>query len=139
MKQKNKNQKTVLIPHVSSFMKLLGIDHGDKRIGIAVSDETMTFAFPRVVLHNTKTIFKEIKKICGDENIAKIVVGMPISFSGGKSTQAEKVGRFGEELEMFLSIPVEYENEIFTTKIGRDDASAAALILQGYLDRLHKR
>jgi len=139
MKQKNKNQKTVLIPHVSSFMKLLGIDHGDKRIGIAVSDETMTFAFPRVVLHNTKTIFKEIKKICGDENIAKIVVGMPISFSGGKSAQAEKVERFGEELEMFLSIPVEYENEIFTTKIGRDDASAAALILQGYLDRLHKR
>ena len=120
-------------------MKLLGIDHGDKRIGIAVSDETMTFAFPRVVLHNTKTIFKEIKKICGDENIAKIVVGMPISFSGGKSAQAEKVERFGEELEMFLSIPVEYENEIFTTKIGRDDASAAALILQGYLDRLHKR
>ena len=139
MKQKNKNQKTVLIPHVSSFMKFLGIDHGDKRIGIAVSDETMTFAFPRVVLHNTKTIFKEIKKICGDENIAKIVVGMPISFSGGKSAQAEKVERFGEELEMFLSIPVEYENEIFTTKIGRDDASAAALILQGYLDRLHKR
>ena len=139
MKQKNKNQKTVLIPHVSSFMKLLGIDHGDKRIGIAVSDETMTFAFPRVVLHNTKTIFKEIKKICGDENIAKIVVGMPISFSGGKSAQAEKVERFGEELEMFLSIPVEYENEIFTTKIGRDDASAAALILQGYLDRSRKK
>ena len=114
-------------------MKFIGIDHGDKRIGIAVSDETMTFAFPRVVLQNTKTVFEEIKKICGDENIAKIVVGVPISFSGGKSAQAEKVESFGEGLEMFLSIPVEYENEIFTTKIGRDDASAAALILQSYL------
>ena len=116
-------------------MKYLGLDHGDKRIGIAVSDETMTFAFPRVILHNTKTIFEEIKKICGEEGIAKIVVGMPISFSGGKSAQAEKVERFGEELEAFSGIPVEYENEIFTTKIGRDDASAAALILQSYLAR----
>ena len=119
-------------------MRFLGLDHGDKRIGVAVSDETMTFAFPRVVLQNTKTVFEEIKKICGDENIAKIVVGMPISFSGDKSAQAEKVERFGEELEMFLSIPVEYENEIFTTKIGRNDTSAAALILQGYLDKIRK-
>ena len=119
-------------------MKYLGLDHGDKRIGIAVSDETMTFAFPRVVLHNTKTIFKEIKKICGDENIAKIVVGMPISFSGGKSAQAENTEKFGKELEAFLGVPVEYENEIFTTKIGRDDASAAALILQSYLDKIRK-
>ncbi|HEY4519135.1 MAG TPA: Holliday junction resolvase RuvX [Candidatus Paceibacterota bacterium] len=138
MKQKNKNQKTVLIPHVSSFMKLLGIDYGDKRIGIAVSDETMTFAFPRVVLQNTKTVFEEIKKICGDENIAKIVVGMPTSFSGGKSAQAEKTEKFGKALEAFLGIPVGYENEIFTTKIGRDDASAAALILQSYLDKIRK-
>src|SRR3989338_6747100 len=120
-------------------MKFLGLDHGDKRIGIAVSDETMTFAFPRVVLQNTKTVFEEIKKICGDENIVKIVVGVPISFSGGKSAQAEKIEKFGKELEAFSGIPVEYENEIFTTKIGRDDASAAALILQGYLDRLDKR
>ena len=116
-------------------MKFLGIDHGDKRIGIAVSDETMTFAFPRAILHNTKTIFEEIKKICGEENIAKIVMGVPISFSGGKSAQAEKVEKFGKELEAFSGIPVEYENEIFTTKIGRDDASAAALILQSYLAR----
>ena len=119
-------------------MKLLGLDYGDKRIGIAVSDETMTFAFPRVVLQNTKTVFEEIKKICGDENIAKIVVGMPTSFSGGKSAQAEKTEKFGKALEAFLGIPVGYENEIFTTKIGRDDASAAALILQSYLDKIRK-
>ena len=119
-------------------MKLLGLDHGDKRIGIAVSDETMTFAFPRVVLQNTEKIFEEIKKICGEENIVKIVVGVPISFSGGKSAQAEKTEKFGKELEAFSGIPVEYENEIFTTKIGQNDASAAALILQSYLDKIRK-
>ena len=124
-------------------MKFLGIDYGDKRIGIAVSDETGSFAFPRAVLQNTGKIFDEIKKICAEEEIEKIIVGVPISFSGGQSAQAGKVLEFAEHLKQYTNIPIEKENEIFSTKVALDmgaskekiDQSAAAIILQSYLDR----
>lgn len=116
-------------------MKHLGIDHGNKRIGIAVSDEDGVFAFPRVVLQNSEKIFDEIKKICGDEKIEKIVLGLPISFSGQHSGQAEEVKKFADTLKRFINIPLVYENEIFTSKMTQNDASAAALILQSHLDK----
>ena len=124
-------------------MKLLGIDYGDKRIGIAVSDEGGVFAFPRAVLLNTEKIFNEIKKICADEGGGKIIVGVPISFSGGQSAQARKTLEFAESLKQYITIPIEKENEIFSTKSVLDmgankekiDQSAAAFILQSYLDR----
>ena len=116
-------------------MKYLGLDHGNKRIGIAVSDEGGTFAFPRVVLQNTDNIFEEIKKICDEEKIEKIVLGLPISFSGQHSNQTEEVKKFADALKRFIDIPLIYENEIFTSKMTQDDAGAAALILQSYLDR----
>ena len=128
-------------------MKFLGIDYGDKRVGIAVSDEGGVFAFPRAVLQNTGKIFDEIKKICAEEEIEKIIVGVPISFSGGQSAQAEKVFAFVESLKSYIAMPIEKENEIFSTKSALDmgtgketiDQSAAAIILQGYLDRTIKQ
>mgnify|MGYP001611479056 CR=1 FL=1 len=119
-------------------MRFLGLDYGDKRIGIAVSDEGGGFAFPRVVLRNTENVFDEIKKICDDEKIEKIVLGVPISLRGGKSDQARKTEEFGEKLKAFSGLRIEYENEVFTSKITQNDASAAALILQSYLDRNNK-
>ncbi len=119
-------------------MRLLGFDYGDKRIGVAVSDEDGVFAFPRVILQNTEKIFDEIKKICSDEKIEKIVLGIPISLRGGKSDQARKTEEFGDKLKAFSGVSVEYENEIFTSKMTQNDASAAAMILQSYLDRKNK-
>jgi len=124
-------------------MKFLGVDYGDKRVGIAVSDEGGIFAFPRAVLQNTGKIFDEIKKICVEEEIEKIIVGVPISFSGGQSAQAGKVFAFVKSLKSYIAIPIENENEIFSTKAALDmgaskekiDQSAAAIILQSYLDR----
>jgi len=111
--------------------------------GIAVSDEGGIFAFPRAVLQNTGKIFDEIKKICVEEEIEKIIVGVPISFSGGQSAQAGKVFAFVKSLKSYIAIPIENENEIFSTKAALDmgaskekiDQSAAAIILQSYLDR----
>lgn len=130
-----------------SNMKFLGIDYGDRRIGIAVSDEGGVFAFPRVVLLNTETLFDEIKKICADEKIEKIIIGIPISFSGDQSAQARKVIEFIKSLQQRITMPIEKENEIFSTKAALDagsnkekiDQSAAALILQSYLDRTKKQ
>lgn len=127
-------------------MRYLGLDYGDKRIGIAVSDETETFAFPRVVLRNTEKVFDEIKEICAEEGIGKIIVGIPVSFSAAKNKHTDKIIEFGKNLESALIVPVEFVNEIFSTKIAYNagsskekiDQSAAAVILQGYLDWLRK-
>src|SRR3972149_10413189 len=104
-------------------MKFLGVDYGDKRVGIAVSDEGGVFAFPRAVLQNTGKIFDEIKKICVEEEIEKIIVGVPISFSGGQSAQAGEGFAFVKSLKSYISKPLENENEIFSTKAARDSGA----------------
>ncbi|MEK7520170.1 MAG: Holliday junction resolvase RuvX [Patescibacteria group bacterium] len=120
-------------------MKFIGIDYGDKNIGIAVSDEEGKIAFPRTTIQNDGSAVEAIWKLCTDETIGTIVVGVPISFSGMPSEQEHKTRAFGKLVEhMIASIPVAYENEIFTTKIGKTDAGAAAVILQGYLDRMRE-
>lgn len=127
-------------------MRYLGIDYGEKRIGIAISDEEGTIAFPRVTLRNSPSMYLEIKKMCDEENIGKIILGIPISFSGELSAQAKAVQRFGDALRAAVGVPIEYQNEIFSSKIAQDsgvkkeknDQSAAAVILQGWLDRIRK-
>lgn len=127
-------------------MRYLGIDCGDKRIGIALSDEDGIFAFPHATLQNSPSVCLEIKKMCEKEKIEKIILGLPVSFSGVLSGQAKAVRRFGDALFAQARIPIAYENEILTTSqaersgAGRKtiDQSSAALILQGHLDRIKK-
>ena len=130
-------------------MRILGIDYGSKRIGIAVSDEEASFAIPRTVLLNDAKIFDEIGNIVANEDIARIVVGDP-----GDNQISADVKSFVTKLEEKFSLPVILEKEFMTslhviqfqgrkpiarlekqdTSPKRDD-SAAALILQRYLDR----
>ncbi len=127
-------------------MKYLGLDYGEKRIGVAISDQEEKIAFPRATLANTPLVYSEIRRMCVEEKIGKIILGLPVSFSGGLSAQAKAIQRFGVALGAAVLIPIEYENEIFSTKIAQNsgvkrektDQSAAALILQGYLDRQKK-
>ncbi|MBI3685258.1 Holliday junction resolvase RuvX [Candidatus Azambacteria bacterium] len=127
-------------------MRYLGIDYGDKRIGLAISDEDGMFAFPRTTVENSPAVFLEIKKMCEEEKIGKIILGIPVSFSGELSAQAKAVRRFGDMFAETTRIPIAYENEILTTSqaersgAGRKtiDQSSAALILQGWLDRVKK-
>jgi len=124
-------------------MKLLGIDYGDKRIGIAVSDDSGMLAFPHATVENTPAAFSEIHRIVTEEKAEAVVVGMPMSFSGGMSAQAQTVRRFGDALKGSLSCPIFYENELFTTTMAQRsgaskatvDKSAAAIILQSWIDR----
>jgi len=116
-------------------MKYLGIDYGEKRIGLAISDEEGVFAFPHKTIQNSESILKDVKEVCEQESVGEIVLGIPVSLSGGYSAQAKTVQRFGDELGVATNIPIEYENEVFTTKIAKTDSGAAALILQIWLDR----
>lgn len=126
-------------------MKYLGIDYGEKRIGIAVSDDGGMIAFPHVTIENTTSTIFEIKKICDAQKTAQIVIGMPMRI-GAVSPLMRTIQMFCDALARFTEIPVAYENEMFTTKMAiRDgakkntaDQSSAALILQSYLDRQRK-
>lgn len=124
-------------------MRYLGIDYGNKRIGLALSDEDGVFAFPYLTIENTASALEEIRTVCEKEKVGKIVLGVPVPFSGGASLYTDEVRRWGETLFVSVGMPVAYENEILTTKmaiqegIGKAtaDQSSAALTLQGYLDK----
>ncbi len=141
-------------------MRYLGIDYGEKRVGIAVSDEGGTFAFPKIVLENRpvvrerwgskgksehdRHIINEIKNIISSERVSTVVLGLPLNFKGEETRQTKRVKAFAEKLKREISAPIVFENEILSSKqvektgaSSKDmvDASAAALILQSFLDR----
>lgn len=126
-------------------MKYLGIDYGEKRIGIAVSDDGGVIAFPHTTIENTSSTLSEIKKICDAQKPAQIVIGMPMLI-GEESLMMRTIRMFGDAVARFIQIPVAYENEIFTTKMATQsgakkntvDQSSAALILQSWIDRNKK-
>lgn len=124
-------------------MRLLGIDFGTKKVGIAISDQTSRFAMPIKVIKNYKGLIEDIKKICVEEKIEKIIIGKSVDYQNQPNKVAEKAEVFAKELEKETKIPIDFEIETLTTKeaereIGKDvltDARAAALILKSYLDR----
>jgi putative Holliday junction resolvase len=129
-------------------MNILGIDYGEKRIGLALGGREIKIATPYEILENKNLDFviDEIKKICKTENVNEIIVGLPISLKGKIEAQAKKVLEFVEFLKKNLEIPIETEDERLTSvmvdKLAKEqkverDAVAAMLILQSYLDR-HK-
>lgn len=128
-------------------MRILGIDYGEKRIGVAVSDPLGIIAQGIAVIGNVE----ELGKIIGQyEKIDEIVVGLPKRMSGEIGIQAQKVLEFVEQLKALYPIPVTTWDERLTTAaaertlisagLSREkrkkviDRSAAAYILQSYLD-----
>lgn len=133
-----------------SRMKYLGIDYGSRRIGVAVSDESAMVAFPLGTVEAGKKALGEILNIAKENAVAVAVIGESRNLSGEKNPIMKDIERFAVLLQEH-SIAVEFEPELFTSaqaaRQGRDkrgtlvensgdtDASAAALILQSYLDR----
>lgn len=124
-------------------MKYLGIDYGEKRVGLAVSDEEGKVAFPLDVLSNDKRLLDRVKKICADEKIESIVIGESKDF-GGKDNMIMKDAKiFYKALKKSVKLPTHWEIEFYTSKEaerlqgkhGMLDASAAAIILKSYLDK----
>ena len=134
--------------------RLLGLDIGEKRIGVAVSDENGSLALPVTVI-NRRSRSSAVLYIAGEVRRYKaegVVVGMPYSLRGEMTQQSRSVEGFCRELSTALTVPVTTWDERFTTVAAeqlllqgglrkkdrrkRLDSSAAALILQGYLDHL---
>lgn len=125
-------------------MKLLGIDYGDSKVGLAVADTESGMALPYQILKNTSwnNLIIELQKICKNENIEKIIIGLPIGSSGKESQQATHTREFVKKLQEDIKIEVELLDERFSTQQaqklspGKDeDDIAAMLILQNYLDK----
>lgn len=122
-------------------MRYLGIDYGSKRVGLAVSDQGGIIAFP----HGTVKTIADVVKIIRLEKIGKVIIGFPLGHGGQETIQTKDTRVFAAALGKAVSLPIEFENEAFTTKIAKRhspksavDASAAAIILQSYLDKQYK-
>ena len=128
-------------------MRYLGIDYGTKRIGIAISDEGGTLAFPYSILENSKSSVGEIKTICAHESVETIVIGESVDYKGQPNIVKKEVDKFIVELRKVVGAPIIEEREFLSTqqarfyqmKRKRVDDSAAAIILQSYLDRKNNR
>lgn len=142
--------------------RILGLDVGERRIGVAVTDPDRRFALP---LHSIdgrdqRAAIREIAALAKDDEVSELVVGLPLSLSGESGKQAEKSTDFARELEAQLGLPVHLWDERLSTQEairrvaeerpqGRErrgrtqrrpeadtDALAASIILQAYLDHL---
>lgn len=128
-------------------MRYLGIDYGTKRVGIAVSDEAGRLAFPYAILENNKGLMGEVKTICIKEMITDVIVGESMNYKGKPNLVMEEIERFVAELRESVAVPVVYEREFLSTQQARFfqteskhvDDSAAAIILQSYLDRKNNK
>jgi putative Holliday junction resolvase len=127
-------------------MRYLGIDYGNRKIGLAVSDGSGDFAYPHSVIVNNLKSLTEVVQICQKEGVAKIVIGESMDFKGQPNPIMEEIKMFAAKLADASNLPVEWEKEFYTTQeadriMGRNeetDARAAALILKSYLARQKK-
>ena len=132
-------------------MRSLGLDIGDRRIGVALSDPDGILASPLTIIdrRDESLDIEAIIDIIQSQDVERVIVGLPHSLDGSLGEQAEKVRAFTQKLASRIQVPLEYRDERLTTvmaeRLGRAggkkakrkaryDAQAAALILQGYLD-----
>jgi putative holliday junction resolvase len=133
--------------------RLLGIDHGESRIGLAISDELGSFAHPYRTLQTSARVIEEVCAIIEKEKISAIVIGLPKNMNGTLGPSAAKAKSFGEQLALAVpSMKILFWDERLTTReaqralhaAGKNakqskkmiDQVAAQILLQNYLDSL---
>jgi putative transcription antitermination factor YqgF len=118
-------------------VKVLALDYGAARTGVAVSDPTGTLARPVCVVEKAGTAagLDSLVQVIEREAPARIVVGMPVTLRGGHGEQARATGDFVSALRERVQVPVETYDERFTSVLADgDDAKAAAHLLSSYLE-----
>ncbi len=132
--------------------RILAIDYGEKRIGLAVTDPLNMFAYPLTTLQNNSKFWSNFLKIVSEYKVVKIVLGYPVKESGAASTSTTAVQKFKEELSKRVSLPIELIDERYSSDIAKQriiasvsskqkrrdkalvDKNAAAVILEDYMN-----
>lgn len=131
--------------------RILAIDYGAKRIGLAVTDPLKMFAIPFDTIPNDKYTFDKLKQIVNEKNVVKIILGNPVKENGEDSLISKDIRKFKSELEKKINLTIELVDERYSSEIAskrilesvpskkkrRDksliDKNAAAVILEDYL------
>jgi len=124
-------------------VKVLALDYGSARTGVAISDPTGTLARPLGVVEGaaTESGLAELARLAREEEVERVVVGLPLTLRGTHGEQADETGRFVEALRSVVEVQVELFDERFTTDLAQQtggtapvDALAAAHLLSTYLE-----
>ncbi len=124
-------------------MKYLGIDYGEKRVGIAISDVEGKVAFPKIVLENNTDLMQKISDLINESKVEAVVIGESKDYKGGDNKISPKIISFKRELSSIVKLPIFLEPEFMTSmqvektfgKTDMLDASAASIILQTFMDK----
>ena len=141
----------------NSEQRVLAIDYGTKRVGIALSDPLCLFPSITITLTNNSNLIPELLKIISEKKVKKIIVGFPYARSSSTSEIAKSIEKFKTELELKSALSIELWDEHMTSKMAesriintvvkkskrRDksliDAQSAAIMLEEYLNSLEKK
>ncbi len=144
-------------PGTGTEFRYMGIDYGSKRIGIALCDPLLTFAYSYKTLTNDNNFLKELKGIIEEKNVVKIILGLPSESYHASKILAEEVRKLEKEMETKLSLEVILWDEEFTSILAKQqvldsvkskkkrkdkgliDRNSAAIILQEYLNSKQNR
>jgi putative Holliday junction resolvase len=123
-------------------MRILGIDYGTKRIGLALSDETKNFSREFDILA-PKIFWQSIADIIAENEVSEIVLGLPLNMTGGDTPITLEAREFKEKLAATVNLPIHFMDERLSSSMARGisasnqaiDSLAAQIILQNFLDR----
>lgn len=135
--------------------RVLALDYGEKKIGIAMSDKTRTIATSKEYIHNNPQFFDNLKKFISENEVDEIILGLPLKLNGEDSEQTVRVRNFKELLDKNLGMVSTLVDERLTTSyaeklmisgnVRRDkrkqkiDSLSAQIFLQNYLDKCQKQ
>lgn len=137
-----------LTPAASRPRRLLALDPGERRTGVAISDELGLFAHTRPAIHGGReAVIEAVARLVDAEAIDEVIVGLPLTLAGSESDQTRSARAFAQALRALLAVPVTERDERLTTaeasrtvhgarrrKRGDLDSAAAAVLLQSVLD-----
>lgn len=133
--------------------RILGVDPGTKRCGLAISDSTQSMAFPRPAIARDELTLSRLKALVEEESVGTVVIGRPVALSGKETASTVDADGFFAEVREYVAVPVVQWDERLTTRDAqkslseaglstkasreRIDSAAAVIMLQNYLDGLN--
>lgn len=128
--------------------RILAVDYGLKRVGVAITDPERLVVFPRETLKNNEYLVPDLLKICADERVLTVVIGVPLKIDGTETGQSKISRDFAEKLAKDSGLDVQFQDEAYTTFEAEQmiekkehiykDSFSAMKILEHYLKKIKK-